>query len=54
VQKNNIELAGFLGSKPVTRFLPSGTKVTNVRLAEGYRYLDAQKKEHEHYSAQLN
>ena len=48
MQKNNIELAGFLGSKPVTRFLPSGTKVTNVRLAEGYRYLDAQKKEQEH------
>jgi single-strand DNA-binding protein len=48
MQKNNIELAGYLGGKPVTRFLPSGTKVANVRLAEGYRYLDAQKKEQEH------
>jgi single-strand DNA-binding protein len=48
MQKNNIELAGYLGGKPVTRFLPSGTKVANVRLAEGYRYVDAQKKEQEH------
>ena len=48
MQKNNIVLAGHLGAKPVTRFLPSGTKVANVRLAEGYRYVDAQKKEQEH------
>lgn len=48
MQKNNIELAGYLGGKPVTRFLPSGTKVANVRLAEGYRYVDAQKKDQEH------
>jgi single-strand DNA-binding protein len=48
MQKNNIELAGWLGAKPVTRFLPSGTKVANVRLAEGYRYVDAQEKEQEH------
>jgi single-strand DNA-binding protein len=48
MQKNNIELAGFIGAKPSVRFLPSGTKVVNVRLAEGYRYLDAQKKEQEH------
>lgn len=48
MQKNNIELVGYLGGKPVTRFLPSGTKIANVRLAEGYRYVDAQKKEQEH------
>lgn len=48
MQRNSIELAGYLGAKPVTRFLPSGTKVANVRLAEGYRYVDAQKKEQEH------
>jgi single-strand DNA-binding protein len=48
MQKNNIELAGFIGAKPTARFLPSGTKVPNVRLAEGYRYVDAQKKEQEH------
>ena len=48
MQKNSIELAGFLGARPATRFLPSGTKVANARLAEGYRYVDAQKKEQEH------
>jgi len=48
MQKNIIELAGYLGGKPITRFLPSGTKVANVRLAEGYRYIDSQKKEQEH------
>jgi single-strand DNA-binding protein len=48
MQRNHIELAGYLGAKPVVRFLPSGTKVANVRLAEGYRYNDADKKEHEH------
>jgi single-strand DNA-binding protein len=48
MQKNNIELAGYIGGKPTVRFLPSGTKVANVRLAEGYRYVGAQKKEQEH------
>ena len=48
MQKNNIELAGWLGAKPAIRFLPSGTKIANVRLAEGYHYVDAQKKEQEH------
>lgn len=48
MQRNHIELAGYLGAKPVVRFLPSGTKVANVRLAEGYRYNDADKQEHEH------
>jgi single-strand DNA-binding protein len=48
MQKNIIELAGYLGAKPVSRFLPSGTKVANVRLAEGYRFIDAQKTEQEH------
>jgi single-strand DNA-binding protein len=44
MQKNQIELAGFLGAKPTQRVLPSGTKVANVRLAEGYRYTDRQTK----------
>src|SRR6266550_683771 len=48
MQKNNIELAGYLGAKPVIRFLPSGGKVANLRIAEGYRYLDAHQKEQEH------
>ena len=46
--KNHIELAGHLGAKPTVRFLPSGTKVANVRLAESYTYTDAQQQEHEH------
>ena len=48
MQKNHIELAGYLAAKPVVRFLPSGTKVANVRLAEGYRYADGDKKDQEH------
>ena len=48
MQKNNIALAGYFGAKPTIRLLPSGTKVANVRLAEGYRYTDGDKKEQEH------
>ena len=48
MQKNNIELAGYVGAKPVVRFLPSGTKVANARLAEGYRFGDGEKKDQEH------
>lgn len=40
MQKNRIELAGYLAAKPAARVLPSGTKVANARLAEGYRYTD--------------
>ncbi len=40
MQKNRIELAGFLAAKPEVRHLPSGTPVANARLAEGYRYTD--------------
>jgi single-strand DNA-binding protein len=38
MQKNRIELAGYLATKPELRFLPSGTKVANVRLGETYRF----------------
>ncbi len=38
MQKNRIELAGYLGNKPQVRYLPSGTKVANASLAEGYRW----------------
>jgi single-strand DNA-binding protein len=48
MQKNTIELAGFLGAKPTVRFLPSGTKVVNVRLAEGYRYSSSHNQQQEH------
>ena len=37
MQKNRIELAGYLAAKPEVRYLPSGTPVANARLAEGYR-----------------
>src|SRR3984893_6339321 len=38
MQKNRIELAGYLGAKPELRYLPSGTKVANVRLGETYHF----------------
>lgn len=38
MQKNRIELAGYLVTKPELRFLPSGTKVANARLKETYRF----------------
>ena len=44
MQKNEIQLAGYLAAKPGVRNLPSGTKVANVRMAEGYRYTDKQTK----------
>src|SRR5262249_13635585 len=41
-QKNRIEVAGYLASKPVRRYLPSGMPVSNVRLGETYAYKDGQ------------
>ena len=47
MQKNRIELAGFLGANPQIRYLPSGTKVANASLAEGYRWASKnEQKEH--------
>jgi single-strand DNA-binding protein len=47
MQKNRIELAGFLGGNPQIRYLPSGTKVANASLAEGYRWSsNNEQKEH--------
>jgi single-strand DNA-binding protein len=40
MQKNRIELAGYLVAKPELRYLPSGTKVANARIGESYRYRD--------------
>lgn len=48
MQMNRIELAGFLGSDPQTRYLGSGTKVVTVRLAEGYNFTTRDQKEQEH------
>ncbi len=39
MQMNRIELAGYLAAKPELRFLPSGTKVVNVRLGETYQFV---------------
>ncbi len=38
MQKNRIELAGYLAAKPEVRYLPSGTKVANARLGESYKH----------------
>ena len=40
MQKNRIELCGFLAAQPEMRYLPSGTKVSNARLGETHRYRD--------------
>ena len=48
MQKNRIELAGYLAAKPEVRYLPSGTPVANARLAEGYRYKDRNEQVQEH------
>ena len=48
MQKNRIELAGYLAAKPELRFLPSGTKVANVRLGETYRFMGSDGKSQSH------
>lgn len=48
MQKNRIEIAGFLAAKPALRFLPSGTPVANARLAEGYTFKDSDGKSQKH------
>lgn len=48
MQKNHIELAGYLAAKPELRFLPSGTKVANVRMGETYRFTGQDGKQQSH------
>jgi single-strand DNA-binding protein len=48
MQKNRIELAGYLIAKPEARFLPSGTKVANARLKETYRFTASEGKTQTH------
>ena len=48
MQKNRIELAGYLADKPQVRYMPSGTPVANARMAEGYRYTDRNNQPQEH------
>jgi single-strand DNA-binding protein len=48
MQKNRIELAGYLAAKPEARYLPSGTPVANARMAEGYKFKDRNEQVQEH------
>ena len=48
MQKNRIEVAGYLASKPEVRYLPSGTPVANVRLGESYSFKDSEGKPQKH------
>lgn len=41
MQRNRLEIFGYISAKPALRYLPSGTPVANVRLGESYRYQDA-------------
>lgn len=44
MQDNRLQVAGYLAAKPELRYLPSGTKVANVRLGESYRFTDKDQK----------
>ena len=48
MQKNNITLAGYLGADTELRYLPSGTPVANIKIAESYTYRDQQQQEVRH------
>jgi single-strand DNA-binding protein len=48
MQKNRIEVAGYLAAKPEVRFLPSGTPVANARLGESYSFKDSGGKRQKH------
>ena len=45
MQKNRIEVSGYLAAKPAVRYLPSGTPVATVRLGETYPYVSQGKTE---------
>ena len=42
MQRNRIEVDGFIAAKPSRRYLPSGMPVSNVQLGESYTYRDSQ------------
>jgi single-strand DNA-binding protein len=48
MQKNRIEVAGYLAAKPEVRYLPSGTPVANARLGESYSFKDGEGKLQKH------
>ena len=45
MQKNRIEVCGWLAARPTVRYLPSGTPVASVRLGETYSYTSQGKTE---------
>jgi single-strand DNA-binding protein len=48
MQKNRIEVSGYLAAKPEVRYLPSGTPVANARLGESYSFKDSSGKQQKH------
>lgn len=48
MQRNRLEVIGYLAAKPAARYLPSGTRVANARLGESYRYPDPDGKPQQH------
>ena len=48
MQRNRLEVSGYLTTKPSLRSLPSGTPIANVRLGESYRYQDGDGKPQQH------
>ena len=48
MQHNRFQVSGYLAAKPELRFLPSGTKVANVRLGESYRFTGKDQKVETH------
>ncbi len=48
MQRNRLELVGYLAANPALRRLASGTPVANVRLGESYRYQDGDGKTQQH------
>lgn len=48
MQRNRLEVIGYLAAKPAARYLPSGTPVANARLGESYRYQDPDGKPQQH------
>ena len=45
MQKNRIEVTGWLAARPTLRYLPSGTAVATVRIGETYPYISQGKAE---------
>lgn len=48
MQRNRLEVVGYLAARPALRYLPSGTPVANVRLGESYRHQDGDGKPQQH------